>query len=324
MCTQSGGRVHFIELVMNHFFVKPEQICEEEIVITGSDVNHIRTVLRMKSGEQLVLSDGEGHDYTCSISSLSESEIRCRILARVSSGTEPEARFYLFQGMPKADKLEHIIQKSVELGVYEIIPVETSRCIVRYDAKKQRSKLERWRKIAESAAKQSRRGIIPQVREIMTFRDAVAYAAHLDLVLIPYENFKDMDQTRAVLSEIRPGMKVGIFVGPEGGFEQSEVALAIAPVKESMKNSCRKNQLQTGDSSDAAERKTPAEKQLSDPVESSDDLGKMAAAEEQSAGAGARQISLGTRILRTETAPLMLLSILVFGLELYSGIETEQ
>ena len=194
---------------MNHFFIKPEQIRENEIVMTGSDVNHIRNVLRMKTGEQLLLSDGEGHGYTCMISSLNGQEIRCGILSRESSGTEPGVRFYLFQGMPKADKLEHIIQKSVELGVYEIIPVETARCIVRYDTKKQKAKLERWQKIAKSAAKQSRRGIIPEVKEIMTFREAVAYAANLDLVLIPYENFKDLEQTRMILKEIRPGMKVG-------------------------------------------------------------------------------------------------------------------
>lgn len=250
---------------MNHFFVKPENILEDKIYIEGTDVNHIKNVLRMKAGEEMLLSDGEGNDYTCSIAEMNENEILCSILSREVSGTESSVKFYLFQGMPKADKLEHIIQKSVELGVYEIIPTETSRCVVKYDAKKQKSKLERWQKIAESAAKQSHRGIIPQVKEIMTFKNALKYASELDLVLIPYENFKDVKATKEIIAGIKPGMSVGIFVGPEGGFDQNEVELAC---------------------------ESPANK-----------------------GANAKQISLGSRILRTETAPLMLLSVLMFNME---------
>lgn len=250
---------------MNHFFVKPENILTDSIIIDGTDVNHIKNVLRMREGEQLLISDGAGSDYTCSISSIFENEIHCSIETREAAGTEPSVKFYLFQGMPKADKLEHIIQKSVELGVHKIIPVETARCVVKYDPKKRKSKLERWQKIAESAAKQSRRGIIPQVEDIMTFKSALKYASDLDLVLIPYENYKDMKATKEIISAIKPGMSVGIFVGPEGGFEQSEVELACM---------------------------SPSE-----------------------GGADARQISLGSRILRTETAPLMLLSVLMFNME---------
>lgn len=251
--------------IMNHFFVKPENILTDSIIIDGTDVNHIKNVLRMKEGEQMLISDGAGTDYTCSISSIMENEIHCSIETREAAGTEPPVKFYLFQGMPKADKLEHIIQKSVELGVHKIIPVETARCVVKYDPKKRKSKLERWQKIAESAAKQSRRGIIPQVEDIMTLKNALKYASGLDLVLIPYENYKDMKVTKEIISAIKPGMSVGIFVGPEGGFEQSEVELACMASPEG--------------------------------------------------GANARQISLGSRILRTETAPLMLLSVLMFNME---------
>lgn len=250
---------------MNHFFIKAENITGDKVIIDGTDVNHIKNVLRMKKGEELLLSDGNGQDLTCRIDSVTNTEIICEILSNDISGTEPSVRFYLFQGLPKADKFEHIIQKSVELGVTEIIPVETSRTVVRYDDKKKRSKGERWQKISESAAKQSRRAIIPQVREILAFKEALKEAAALDMVLIPYENFKDMKQTRQTICSIRPGMSIGIFIGPEGGFEQNEV--------------------------------------------------ESASAAREDGGAAALQISLGSRILRTETAPLMLLSVLGFYMD---------
>ena len=243
---------------MYHFFTTPNCIDESYVTITGGDVNHIRNVLRMKVGDELLVSDGEGCDYTCEISDITDDEIRCAIKGSGQSLSEPSVRFYLFQGLPKSDKLEHIIQKGVELGVYEIIPVQTARSIVRYDDKKARSKVERWQKIAESAAKQSRRGIIPEVKPVMSFKEALKAARDLDMCVIPYENFKDMKTTREILAEIKPGMSVGIFIGPEGGLEEAEVAMA----------------------------------------------------NEQ----GIRSISLGNRILRTETAPLMLLSVLTFAL----------
>lgn len=250
---------------MYHFFVEPQQIGDEMIVIDGPDVRHIRNVLRMKPGEEVLLSDGEGHDYTCRIDSLSDQEVMCRILGREASGTEPTVQVYLFQGLPKADKLEHIIQKAVELGVHAVIPVACTRSVAKYDEKKQKSKLERWNKIAESAAKQSRRGIIPRVEGVKSFQEALDAAKEMNLVLIPYENFKDMDRTRQVLSMVQPGMKIGVFVGPEGGFEPSEVERACA--------------------------------------------------DRAAGGAEAEKISLGSRILRTETAPLMLLSVLMFQME---------
>lgn len=249
---------------MYHFFVEPEQVSGQEVLITGNDVNHIKNVLRMKAGEEVLISDGAGLDMHCKITEITSEEVRCQILDTESARSESPVKFYLFQGLPKSDKLEHIIQKSVELGVYKIIPVETMRSVVRYDQKKQKSKQERWQKIAESAAKQSNRGIIPEVKEILGFDAALDYAKTmdgngLDLILIPYENYKDMQTTKEVIAKIAPGMRVGIFIGPEGGFDAKEVEKAME--------------------------------------------------------ASAIPISLGNRILRTETAPLMLLSVLTFALE---------
>lgn len=243
---------------MYHFFTKPENILPERIVLSGDDYNHIKNVLRMKAGEELLISDGEGTDYTCTLESL-EKEAVCKIKGRNVSSNEPCAKIYLFQGLPKADKFEFIIQKAVELGTYEIIPVQTERSIVKYDAKKQKAKNERWNKISESAAKQSHRGIIPEVKVAMKFDEALEYAKSLDIILIPYENFKDVQKTKEIIENLEAGTSIGIFIGPEGGFEEIEI--------------------------------------------------------EKAKNAGAKPISLGNRILRTETAPLMILSVIMFELE---------
>lgn len=244
---------------MYHFFVTPDCVSDGKIYIEGSDVNHIKNVLRMRAGDELCVNDGAGVEYLCEIAGIDENEIVCDIKSTGETNTEPPVKYYIFQGLPKADKLELIIQKSVELGAYEIIPVKTKRSVVKYDAKKEKSKLERWNKISESAAKQSRRGVIPAVKEIMNFKEALEYAKGLDMILIPYENFKSMELTREVYKNIFPGMSIGIFIGPEGGFEEREVLAACE--------------------------------------------------------AGAHQISLGSRILRTETAALSLLSVLNYILE---------
>ena len=244
---------------MYHFFVTPDNVADGKIYIEGTDVNHIKNVLRMRAGDPLCVNDGAGAEYLCEIENISDSEIVCRIKSAGGTNSEPPVKYYLFQGLPKADKFEFIIQKSVELGAYEIIPVRTARSVVKYDEKKAKAKLERWRKISQAAAKQSRRGVIPEVKAIMSFKEAVEYAKALDINLIPYENFKSMEATREVYEKICPGMRVGIFIGPEGGFEQAEVALACE--------------------------------------------------------AGAHQVSLGSRILRTETAALSLLSVLNYILE---------
>ncbi len=248
---------------MKHFFTGSENIIEKDkktfALIVGSDVNHIKNVLRMEEGDDLLVSDGIGNDYICKVVSISDEEVWCKVTTKKFSGSELKSKIYLFQGLPKADKFEHIIQKSVELGVYGIIPVALSRSVVKYDDKKSKSKIERWQKISESAAKQSQRGIIPQVFNIVSLEEALEMAKNINVKLIPYENFMDMSSTKAILNDIVPGQSIGILVGPEGGFSEEEVSKANE--------------------------------------------------------AGFTSISLGSRILRTETAPLMLLSILSFNLE---------
>lgn len=244
---------------MYHFFVNPEQISNDKIVLIGPDVNHIRNVLRMKEGEEILISNGQDCDYYCIITSVFLDRIEAEIKKVDQAGTELPAKIYLFQGLPKSDKMELIIQKAVELGVYEIIPVATKRAVVKLDEKKEQSKLKRWESIAESAAKQSKRSIIPEIKSVMNIKQAVEYANDLDIRLLPYENALGIAQTRNEINAIKKGMKIGVFIGPEGGFEDGEVEFAIAH--------------------------------------------------------GWKAITLGKRILRTETAGLTTLSILMFYLE---------
>ena len=245
---------------MHHFFVSPEQIDGEYVYISGSDVNHIKNVLRMKIDEELLISNGQDKDYFCKIESMEDNEIKARIMDVDFEGTELPCEIYLFQGLPKSDKMEMIIQKAVELGAKEIIPVATKRCVVKLDDKKQESKIKRWQAISESAAKQSRRMIIPKVSNVMTFKEAIKYASEqMELAVIPYENYKDMKETGAILAGVENKSKIAVFIGPEGGFEESEIDFA-------MEN-------------------------------------------------GVKPICLGKRILRTETAGLAILSVLMFRIE---------
>ena len=245
---------------MYRFFVEPEQVGEKEITITGSDVNHIKNVLRMKPEETILISSGVDVEYTCYIRELKEEEIIAHIMYVQESGYELPSRLYLFQGLPKSDKMELIIQKAVELGVHEIIPVASKRAVVKLDEKKEEKKRTRWQAISESAAKQSKRMYVPEVKKVMSFSQAVEYAGQLDVVLVPYELAKGMGETREIIGKIKKGQSVGIFIGPEGGFEEAEVELAVEK-------------------------------------------------------ANAKAITLGKRILRTETAGLTVLSILMFTLE---------
>ena len=244
---------------MHHFFVTPEQVREENIIIEGSDVNHIKNVLRMKVGEELEISDGNNKKYLCEIESMSSDEVCAIIKEELNVDTELPSKIYLFQGLPKSDKMELIVQKAVELGVFEIIPVATKRAVVKLDDKKASKKIERWQAIAESGAKQSGRNVIPEVKKVMAFKEAVQYAKSLDVLLVPYELAEGMAETKTLISNIKPGQSVGFFIGPEGGFETSEVEYAIEN--------------------------------------------------------GAKAITLGKRILRTETAGLTTLSILMYHLE---------
>ena len=162
---------------MQRFFVEPHQIDRDrhEIRITGNDVNHIVNVLRMKKDEELWISDKE-KEYHCVIENAGEDEVLLHILYVQEPDYELQNRIYLFQGLPKADKMELIIQKAVELGAYSVVPVSTSRCVVKLDNKKAEKKVSRWQQIAESAAKQSKRMLVPEVRSVMTFKEALAYA----------------------------------------------------------------------------------------------------------------------------------------------------
>lgn len=244
---------------MYQFFVPSENIQGNRIVITGVDVNHIKNVLRMKVGEEIAVSNGEdGKEYRCGIASIGD-EIVCTLRFIKEDGVELPTKITLFQGLPKADKMELIVQKAVELGAYELVPVSMARSIVKLDDKKQKTKITRWQSIAEAAAKQSKRNIIPQIQPVMTMKQALSYAKEMDMLFVPYELADDMEKTRELFEEVKPGQHIGFFIGPEGGFDEAEIQLAL--------------------------------------------------------DSGAQPITLGKRILRTETAGMTVLSILMYHLE---------
>jgi 16S rRNA (uracil1498-N3)-methyltransferase len=181
----------------------------------------------MKIGEEIAVSNGQdGREYRCGIEEFTEDSVRCKLRFIKEDAVELPVKVTLFQGLPKGDKMELIIQKAVELGVHEIVPVASKRCVVKLDEKKAAAKTARWQGIAEAAAKQSKRGIIPQVNPVMSFARAVEKAGQMDVRLIPYELESGMERTRELLNRIRPGQEVAVFIGPEGGFEESEIALA--------------------------------------------------------------------------------------------------
>lgn len=212
---------------MHQFFVEASQIHDKTVIIEGSDINHIKNVLRMKAGEELSVSNGEdGREYRCGIVRIEEDRVVCEIRFVKEDGVELPARVYLFQGLPKADKMELVIQKAVELGVYEIIPVETGRSVVKLDAKKALQKTARWQSIAEAAAKQSRRRIIPKVAAPVSFEQALTRAEAMDVKLIPYELAEGMEHTKQIFSNLEEGKDIAVFIGPEGGFEEKEIIRA--------------------------------------------------------------------------------------------------
>lgn len=244
---------------MFHFFVSPENITADEVTIVGSDVNHIKNVLRMKTGEKFVANDGNGASYCCAVREIYDD----RIVADIEDGqlmsNELPVKLVLFQGLPKGDKMELIIQKAVELGVSEIYPVEMSRCVVKLDDKKKKSKTVRWQSISESAAKQSGRTVIPEIHEPLPYAQALKAAESFDLLLVPYECADSMAVLKEKISQVRENMTIGIFIGPEGGYEEKEI--------------------------------------------------------EKAKEAGGKIVSLGKRILRTETASIAALAICMFNIE---------
>ena len=222
---------------MYQFFVEPCHInkSDKSVIIMGNNVNHIRNVLRMKPGEEISVRNGvDGKEYRCGIVSLESDKVLCELRSVKEDGVELPCKVYLFQGLPKADKMEWIVQKAVELGVHEIVPVAAKRCVVKLDEKKAGAKIARWQGIAEAAAKQSKRDIIPQITEVLNFSQAVKKASDMDVRLIPYEMTEGMERTRQIIDSIKPGQSIAVFIGPEGGFEEAEIreaqAAGIEPV----------------------------------------------------------------------------------------------
>ena len=213
---------------MYQFFVETSQITGGQVRILGKDVNHMKNVLRMKPGEEIRVTDSEtARSYRCEVSELYEETVVCHILAEEEEGSELPARIYLFQGLPKADKMELIIQKAVELGVYQIIPTACKRCVVKLDPKKEKTKLARWQQIAEAAAKQSKRSLIPEIMPVISLKEAFKRCQEMPVRLIPYERAEGMEKTREILKGIQPGEEVAVFIGPEGGFEEAEIEEAM-------------------------------------------------------------------------------------------------
>lgn len=207
---------------MHRFFVDSENIHEEEIVINGEDVKHIKGALRLEVGDKIEVSNKKGIDYKCRIGEINQGNIVCKILETYKSKGESDIDIVLYQGLPKSTKMELIIQKSTELGVKGIIPLATERCVVKInDKKKEKKKIERWSRIAEEAAKQSKRGIIPEISNVMNFKEAIEILKDEDMIIVPYESEEDIG-IKAVLKE-RKSKKINIIIGPEGGFEASEI-----------------------------------------------------------------------------------------------------
>lgn len=252
---------------MPKFFVRQNQVDDGKIVINGQDVKHIRNVLRAKVGEELEICNSEtGENFLCSILEFNKDKIWCNIEQKIQEETESNVKVTIFQGLPKADKMEYIIQKSVELGVYDITPVDMKRCVVKLDEKNDNKKIERWQKISEVAAKQCGRNIIPQINNVINIKKLCEIVENYDIVLVAYEN-EENNSLKNELSQIKSTiinnqsqeLKIGIVIGPEGGLEKQDV--------ENLKRS------------------------------------------------GAKIITLGKRILRTETVALNVLSIIMYELE---------
>ena len=213
---------------MHHFFVRPEQISGKEAYIEGPDWNHAANVLRVRPGEQVLLSVGEDWNYLCTVREVDRAgqRILLSVLEENQDVRELPVKISLYQGLPKSDKMELIIQKAVELGAARVVPVETARCVVKLDRKKAESKRSRWQAISESAAKQSGRSVIPEIAMPMKYAAALKEAADSDIRLIPYENAEGMERTRRILESVLPGQKIAVFIGPEGGFEETEIRQA--------------------------------------------------------------------------------------------------
>lgn len=246
---------------MYKFFVEKEQIENNRIKIIGRDVNHIKNVLRLQQGSEIQIGNAQNEEnYKCKIQEINNQYIECTVLEKIEIVTEPNVEIHLFQGLPKADKMESIIQKTTEIGIKEITPVIMARSIVKLEDKTAIKKVERWQKIAEVAAKQSKRDIIPQVNLPTNLKNIYENLSGYDIVLVAYEK-EENTTIKQVLRKIahKKNAKIAIIIGPEGGMEQEEI--------------------------------------------------------EQLTKAGAKVVSLGKRILRTETAPIVVTTIIIYEWE---------
>ena len=245
---------------MPKFFVTQEQIKDNKILIIGQDVNHVKNVLRKKVGEELIICDKDNcEDYLCKICELNEKQIECEIINTLESDIEPITKVTIFQGLPKSNKMELIIQKAVELGAYDIIPVEMKRCVVKLDEKDKTKKIQRWQKISEVAAKQCGRNIIPKINNILNIKNICNLIKEYDIVLLAYENEKQNTIKKELQNLNKNNLKIAVIVGPEGGISEEEFS------------SLTQN--------------------------------------------GAISVTLGKRILRTETVAINILSIIMYELE---------
>ena len=207
---------------MQQIFVDQSVKIDDTFMVEGEDARHLLQVLRMRQGEQLRVSTHEGDNYLCQIESADKGQVTLRVLEEVAS-TELGKRIYLFQAIPKGDRMETVIEKAVELGVYEIIPVEMKYCVVKLDDKKKASRLKRYQSIAEAAAKQSKRSSIPQIHDFMTYAEAVTYARQCDERIVPYECAEGMEATKRALAQMTDATSISIMIGPEGGFADEEI-----------------------------------------------------------------------------------------------------
>lgn len=211
---------------MPKYFTEPENIKDGFIEIFYDEAKHILNVMRMEIGDTLTICDGQSNDYLCRICETGKNCLKAKIEETTKSESEPKTKITLYQGLPKSDKMELIIQKCVEIGVCRIVPVITERAVVKIEkGAKEDKKTERWQKIAESAAKQSGRGIIPAVERPMKFKDAIEEAVKNGEAIIPYENEKDRGLKEFVKNS--KAENIGIFIGPEGGFDTKEIEFAV-------------------------------------------------------------------------------------------------
>ncbi len=257
---------------MPKFFVKNNQIKENKVIIIGEDVNHIKNVLRLGIDDSIQICNLDtSENYICGINKMDITNIECNILKKVNSETESNIHISIFQGLPKADKMELIIQKTVELGVYDITPVEMERCVVKLDDKNKTKKIERWKKISEVAAKQSGRDFIPNINYPVNIKKICNLINEYDIVIVAYEN-EELNTLKEELNNLKyinnNILKIAIIIGPEGGIEKKEIDL----LKE----------------------------------------------------AGAKVVTLGRRILRTETVAFVLTSIIMYELGDLGGTFNER